>query len=381
MANEPINDTLTPSRTVHPTITTIAEHMGLSRATVTHVLNGRGTQQRIRPDTQRRVLEVAQELGYRANASARAIRAGRFGNIALIQSLLGTYLPNELLHGLITAIADKDMHLVLTQAPEVVIDDETYLPHTLRDLSVDGVLINRHVETQQPFLERIHRLRIPAVFLNVKQEFDCVHPDDVMGGRIATEFLLSLGHERIAYVDTDEPENKHYSKEDRRIGYEQAMVSAGKIPQVYLIPLAWQVAGQPSLDQRVQATRHLLERDERPTAIVAYELAESMAIVRAAYTLGLRIPEDLSIIQFHHWIDDRVFMPMQTVTNAMEEVGQKAVDMLLEKIQNPEVPLPARVVPVSMMNGGTCMPPLPAVGSKLLQHRERAVPISHHLEG
>ena len=357
MAKKQSTRTLPPSHTPHPTLATIAEHMGLSRATVTHVLNGRASEQRISPDTQRRVVEVANELGYRANASARAISARRFGNIALIQSLLGQYLPNELLQGLTTAITDKDMHLVLTQVPDVVIDDETYLPRTVRDLSVDGVLINRHIVAPQSFLERIHRLRIPAIFINVKQEFDCIHPDDIMGGQMATEFLLRLGHERIAFVDTYEPYNRHYSKEDRRTGYEQAMASAGKTPQVHFIPMDWRVTNQPSLDQRVQVARQLLERDDRPTAVIAYELTESMAVVRAAYTLGLRIPEDLSLIQFHHWVDDRYFIPIQTVTNAMKEVGRKAVDMLLEKIQNPEVPLPVRVVPVTMMNGGTCMPP------------------------
>ena len=74
-------------RTTYPTIATIAAQMGLSRATVTHVLNGRGTEQRIRQETQQRVLEMAQELGYRPNTSARAVRAGRFGSVALIQSL------------------------------------------------------------------------------------------------------------------------------------------------------------------------------------------------------------------------------------------------------------------------------------------------------
>ena len=231
MARNQKANTLTPTpRTSPPTIATIAAHMGVSRATVTHVLNGKAVEMRIRPETQRRVLEVARELGYRANTSARAIRAGRFGNIALVQSQLGQYLPNELLHGLTQAIADKDLHLVLTQVPDAVIEEETYLPHTMRDLSVDGVLINRHVGPTLPYLERIRRLRIPAAFLNVKQEFDCVYPDDLAGGRMAAELLLRLGHERIAYVDTEEPENKHYSKEDRRSGYEQAMLSAGKPP-------------------------------------------------------------------------------------------------------------------------------------------------------
>ena len=101
----------------------------------------------------------------------------------------------------------------------------------------------------------------------------------------------------------------------------------------------------------------LLARDDRPTAVIAYELAEAMAVVRAAYVLRLRIPEDLSLIQFHHGVDDRFFVPIHTVSNAMEQVGRKAVDMLLEKIERPDVPLPACVVPVMMMNGATCLPP------------------------
>lgn len=354
MAREPKLNPAAPPRSSHPTVASIAAHLGVSRATVTHVLNGKATELRIRPETQRLVLEAAQELGYRANASARAIRAGRFGNIALIQSVLGQYLPNELLHGLTTAIADKDMHLVLTQVPDRVIDDESYLPYTMRELSVDGVLINRNVGTPQPFLERIQQLRIPAVFINVKQEFDCVHPDDEMGGRIATEFLLGLGHERIVFIDTNEPNNRHYSKADRRAGYERAMQAAGRTPQVYLISKEWKDAEQPGVDRRVEAARALLARPDRPTAVVAYELTEAMAIIHAAQQVNLRIPEDLSLIHFHHWIDDRFFKPIQTVTNAMEVVGAQAVAMLLDKIENPTVALPARVVPIRMMEGVTC---------------------------
>jgi LacI family transcriptional regulator len=331
--------------------------MGVSRATVTHVLNGRATQQRIRPETQRRVLQVAREMGYRTNAAARAVRSGRFGNIALIQSMVGQYLPNELLDGLTAATADKGLHLVLTQVHDIPIEDESYLPHTMNDLSVDGVLINRHAGTAQPYLEQIHRLRIPAVFLNVKQEFDCVHPDDLAGGRLATEHLLGLGHERIVYVDTEDAGNKHYSKTDRRSGYENAMRSSGKTPRIFLLPADWSDTGQPSLDRRVATAQILLQGADRPTAILAYELTEAMAVVRAAYAVGLKIPEDLSLIQFHHWFDERVFLPIQTVTNAMDRVGQKAVEMLLQKIENPGVPLPATIVPVAMLNGATCLPP------------------------
>ncbi len=342
--------------TPHPTIATLAAQLGLSRATVTHVLNGRATEQRIRPETQRRVLEAAQNTGYRSNASARAIRTGRFGNIALVQSLLGQYLPEELLLGVARAISDKDMHLVLTQVPDMVIDDETYLPHTVRELSADGVLINRHTGLSQSFIDRIHQMRIPAISLNVRQEFDCIHPDEVMGGRIAAEFLLSLGHERIAYVDTDEPENGHFSKFDRQTGYEQVMAAAGRTPWVYLLPQNWQMPGQASRDARIEAARLLLARDDRPTAVLAYEMAEAMSVTHAALLLGLQIPQDLSVILFHNRIDDRYFLPFQTVSNVMERLGMEAVGLLLQKITDLEATLPARAVPTEMLAGATCMP-------------------------
>jgi LacI family transcriptional regulator len=209
--------------------------MGLSRATVTHVLNGRGAQQRIRPETQQRVLEAARELGYRPNASARAVRAGRFGNVALIQSQLGEYLPSELLFGLTTAMAAQHAHLVLTHVPNVDASGEDYVAHAMHELAVDGVFVNRHGIAPAPFLDRIQNLRIPAVFLNSKQELDAVYPDDFGGGAMATEYLMGLGHERIAYVETEPRRLPHYSEHDRRAGYEQAMAAVGRSPQRHLL--------------------------------------------------------------------------------------------------------------------------------------------------
>ncbi|MGC4044649.1 MAG: LacI family DNA-binding transcriptional regulator [Armatimonas sp.] len=333
----------------HPTIATIAEHLGLSRATVTHVLNGSATQHRIRPETQKRVLDAATALGYRANASARAIRAGRFGNIALIQSLWGQYLPPELLFGLTSTLADKDLHLVLSQVDDLALEDEEFLPHTLRNLSVDGMLLNRHLGFSPAYLEHIQRLRIPAISLNVKQDYDAIHPDDLGGGRIATEFLLELGHQHILYVDTEEPANRHYSKLDRRAGYEEAMRGAGQAPRIYLL--------SRKSEERIASAMALLRGGNRPTAILAYEIAEAMAIIHAAHQLGLRIPSDLSLILFHNRIDDRYFLPMHTMSNAMEQVGRGAVQLLLEKLENPQVSLPTCAVPAVLLDGMTCMPP------------------------
>jgi LacI family transcriptional regulator len=349
--------TITRTRSGHPTIATIAARLGLSRATITHVLNGRGTEQRIRQETQQRVLETARELGYRPNTSARAVRAGRFGSVALIQSQLGEYLPPELLFGLTTAMAARDLRLVLTHVPNVDASGESIVAHTLHALSVDGVFVNRHGFSPAPYLERIRDLRIPAVFLNSKQEFDSIYPDDLMGGELAAKFLLQLGHERIAYIETEMRRRPHYSETDRRQGYERAMESALRTPRVHQIPIHWRSAEQPTADQRVDAAVVLLSGPDRPTAIIAYEMAESMAVVRAAIHLSLRIPEDLSLVHFHNVIDARGFKPIHTVSNVMREVGEAAVSMLLQKIENPDQALPALAIPEIMLEGATCLPP------------------------
>ena len=85
-------------------------------------------------------------------------------------------------------------------------------------------------------MDRLRALQTPAIFINVKQEFDAVHPDDLRGGEIATEHLLQLGHTRIAYARAAVNLKEHYSEIDRRLGYEAAMQSAG------LPPLIWRSA-------------------------------------------------------------------------------------------------------------------------------------------
>jgi LacI family transcriptional regulator len=252
-------------------------------------------------------------------------------------------------------MAARDLQLVLTQVANVDDSGESYLAHTMRALSVDGVFINRHGDSPPPFLERIRRLRIPAIFLNSKQDVDCIYPDELRGGELAAGTLLRLGHERIAYVETEERCIPHYSERDRRSGYERAMAAAGRVPWVHRIPVNWRPYG-PHADQRVEAAVRLLNQRDRPTAVVAYELTESMAVVRAALLLGLRIPEELSLIHFHSHVDDRCFLPVHTVSNMMQQVGEGAVTMLLEKIEYPYQTLPSRAVPEVLLEGATCMP-------------------------
>lgn len=343
--------------TMHPRVTaaTIAAHTGLSRATVTHVLNGRAAALRIRPDTQRRVREAARELGYRPNTSARALMTGKFGSVALLQSLRAAYLPDRLLHGIAETLTEHNLYLSVAEAPDTVMDDESYLPKVLRELSADGLIINRIIRLSDHFIRAIYSLQTPAVFLNVKQEMDSVHPDDLMGGGIATEYLLRLGHRRILYVKAAVNEQEHYSAIDRRLGYEHVMAEAGLTPQFLSLPADPITHEQTLNDRRVPVAREFLATVKPvPTAAIAYELAEAMAVLHACHQLQIRIPDDLSLLMFHPGPEHRICIPVTTVSNAVHRVGQEAVRMLIEKIAHPGLSLPTRTVPMELVEGGTC---------------------------
>jgi LacI family transcriptional regulator len=340
------------------TASKLAEHLGLSKATVTHVLNGHGAELRIKPETQKRVLQAAKELGYRPNVSARTMRTGRFGCAAFIQSLKSTYLPSDLMLGVLDALKEYDMHLIMAEAPDEILDEQNYLPKVVRELAADGLLINRIVDIPQHFIERVHDLHIPAIFLNIKGEFDSVYPDDLTGGKIATEYLLQLGHRKIVYVQSLVNLQPHYSIQDRRRGYEDTMRKAGFQPQVWTLPADPFTMEEILADKRLSwAYEYLKTERDRPTAVIAYELTEALAIFYAAAALQIKIPEMLSLVTFHWGIDSSLCIPFTTMSNSIGNVGRTSVSMLMEKLKNPTSLLPSRSVPLSFLEGGTSAKP------------------------
>lgn len=339
----------------------IARHVGLSAATVSHVLTGRADKLRIRPDTQRRVLDAVKELGYRPNASARAIRTGRFGSAALIQPLNNVYMPVGLILGLAEELEKHDMHLSVAKLTDESLSDEAYLPKVVRELTADGLLINMIVGVPASFRAAIREHNIPTIWINNRQEADCIHPDDLAGGRLATEHLLRLGHRRIVFLrlkrSSSDNSEAHYSEKDRLEGYEAAMKAAGLPPRTVLLSSIPVTAEEVNTDKRVHEVIDLLRSSERPTAIVAYELEVALPVLFAAAHAGLKVPRDLSVVMFHDGCDSLSGVPITAVQHNMWSLGIEAVRMLVEKVSAPERSLPARALPSSLFEGGTSGPP------------------------
>ena len=328
------------------TIKDIARETGLSMSTVNHVLKKR---EGFRAETKKRVLACALKLGYQPNFFAQGIRNGRFNSVALLLSEKSSrfYLPNDLLGSLHDALAEAHMTLMITRLPDKALTDQGVMPKVLQQRMVDGLLIDYIANCPPGMIELIRRYRLPAVWINTRQKANAIFPDDQAAGRQAAQYLLKLGHRRIAYAQIV---TWHYSQEDRRKGIAAALRRAGGAAQ------AWPAPG-PDVQDLPAFYGRQLGGCNRPTAVIAYELSQAITICLAAATLGLRIPRDLSIVTFNAAPDTNAGITTLLIPAA--QMGRGAAEMILRRIEKPGVELKPVALPFGFAAGQTCGPPPP----------------------
>ncbi len=322
------------------TIRDIALIAGVTDRTVSNVLAGAG--KNVRADARaraERVMTIVREMGYRPNASAKSIRRGRFNAIGLLASLQPhrSNFPTQLWQGIDEALVERDMHLVLARMSDQTLGDEGCVPKILRELSCDGLLINYTHGFPPKLRELIEEYRVSAIWINSKQDHDCVYPDDVAAGQRAVQSLAEVGHRRIAFV-TGIGEG-HHSVSDRWLGCQEGARKAG-IDLQRLAP-----SGETWLaPQRLSETRSFL-RSVRPTAVITYGTMEALTVVRVAAEQGLKLPEDMSLVNIGSTVDSSTGTGISTVLVAEAAVGRRAVEMLLAQIDNPQTRQAAVAVP------------------------------------
>ena len=331
------------------TLKRIAEYTGLSKPTISQVLNNRGDL--YRPETRAQVLKAAAELGYRPNGAARAVQDGRFGCVTLLSSVIPdrSFIPPQLLNSIYNALEASGLHMTFAQLPDTELTDTGFVPKLLRQWMSDGLIINYLHDIPARMLELIRQHRIPSVWTNAKLEKDVVYPDDLAGGRAATEHLLKLGHKRIAYIHHSD--SRHYSAIDRRAGYESAMAEAGLEP-------AFVAAGRVlTAAERVAKGRTLLRGRGRPTACVTYGIRDALPLVRAAERAGLVLSRDLSVVTFNSEAALDVDLAIGTMVIPHGAIGEQAVAMLVSKLDDPTATHAPVPVPFVMAPGDTAAPP------------------------
>ena len=322
------------------TMKDVAQLAGVHLSSVSVVLNGSRSSAGISEINRQKIVDAAQELGYRRNGSAHTIRTGKCGNIALLLSPLRShsYLPMQLLSGLHDSLDEADMSLTFCLLEDEELHQSDVLPKFLRERMCDGLLVDYNLRIPRSILESIRHHQIPAVWINSKQEADCVYPDDFDAAQRATRHLLDLGHERIVYANfSSQPDDLHYSSADRCEGYAVAMRDAGLKPRIWGL----EMAGADSIEKCARE----LAKPARPTAIVGYATYAFDGVIYAAARLGMRVPDDLSIVTFGPEPTDIMCRPLTLMLEPQYQMGQIATQMIRRKIEHPHQPLAPTAVP------------------------------------
>jgi LacI family transcriptional regulator, galactose operon repressor len=318
-----------------PTQVDVAKRAGVSRATVSYVLNGQ-TEGRvpISEETRQRVLNAIEELGYEPDARAQALRSGETKTIAFIIPDLKNPHFCEYATGIEEAARSLGYHILLSSTN---LNDE-YGVNIFKDLArrrIDGLIIASsfilEVEEAQAVLAQLRQRGLPIVELSDNYGVDFADADYWQATKEVMAYLFSMQHRRIGLIYGV---GSHELGEDRLLPYRASFEAAGMSVDLGLI-----VECGPAIEDGYQAAKKLLELEQRPTAIIAINDLLAMGALRAAADLGLNVPRDLSIVGFDNIPMAKYIVPrLTTVTKDANMLGRKSFELLLARIQNPEIP-------------------------------------------
>ena len=314
-----------------PTSADVASEAGVSRTTVSFVLNGR-TDVKIPEETRRRVIDAAERLGYHPHAPARQLAGGRSHILALVlrqspEQIAADAVLAETLRGLATAARSKGFRVMVDPLP--VDGSAASYAGLLRSQHADGLIISGP-RIDDPQLLDLVRDGFPIVLQGTLPGLDVasVDVDNVAGARGAVEHLLALGHRRIACI-TNAP-LVYTAAQERLEGYRQALSSAG-------LPIDDALVESADFDAPSghAAMARLLERASFGAAFVASDVV-ALGAIGALREAGRRIPDDVSVVGFDDIPLAAYFdPPLTTVRLPAFELGQAAGRALLDRIGDP----------------------------------------------
>jgi LacI family transcriptional regulator len=332
-----------------PTIQDVARRAGVSRQTVSRVLNNKGE---VRPGTRDRVLAAIEELNYRPNAVARSMVRGHTCTLGCISPSLTDFTFASIIEGA-QAEARRLGYFILTGSAPTEQEVESLLEEFLHR-QVDGLIVfNPYADGRFRYLHPLIETGIPVVYLGNTargEPVSSVRCDDQNGGYQATRYLLDLGHTAIATV-TGPPNEECVG--DRLNGYRRALEERGLPADDRRV-----VSGNWSALSGYQATRSLLESGARFTAVFAQNDQMAVGAIRALREAGLRVPGDVSVIGFDDIPLASYFdPPLTTLRQPMAELGEHAARLLIAAIREPHTPPQRLLIPARIVERASCAPP------------------------
>ncbi len=330
------------------TIRDVAKAADVSIATVSRVLNDSPA---VRPETRDKVLSVMAELDYVPNLTARRLSLGRTLTIGIALPFLTLPSFIERLRGVQLALTESEYDLVLFSA-ETPNRIDSCLNNLLGQARVDGAIVVAFHLTDV-HIDLIRQSNIPVVLLDAQHpEMNRVCVDDIEGGRIATQHLIDFGHRKIAFLSDYLSNPFHFvSMRHRFTGYRQALDQAS-IP----FRVSYHEEGGLGGREAYQKAIMLLTLTERPTAIFAASDTHAIGVLKAAHDLGIRVPEELSVIGYDD-IRDAEYLHLTTIRQHLFEMGVEGANLLLASLKEPNGAPFEIILPTQLVVRGTTGPP------------------------
>jgi LacI family transcriptional regulator len=335
------NSDSTSSRAVR--MRDVADRAGVGMMTVSRVLNGTA---RVREETRARVYRALEELQYRPNHLARALRGSRSYSIGVIVPDLNDSFFASYAHA-INAVAKRHSYSVLLTTSDENTETELEEARQLLGRQVDGLIVipacngrshlNSHELTRTPIV--VADRPVP------QSRLDCILVDNKKGSIAAVEHLIQHGHRRICYIGMSQ---RIYTIQARLAGYKKAMESAHLQPEVFL-------EGEKE-DETLAYLKGLRARPDPPTAIFASNGFVSRHALHALATLGTRIPDEMAIIGFDDFELADILQPALTVIRQpVQRLGQEAAELLFARLTKSAETAPKKVLlPVELVLRRSC---------------------------
>ncbi|MBK8023092.1 MAG: LacI family DNA-binding transcriptional regulator [Chloroflexi bacterium] len=316
------------------TIKDVARASGLSSATVSRVLSG---YEFVKDSTRSRVMEAVEQLGYVASLPARSLAGGRSRMIGLLVPNLDVGYVGTITQGVDKALSESNCDLVLYTSHHQL-SKETYYVNAIANGITEGLLL---IAPQFPsaYLDMLRERDFPYVIIDQADPTEnsgVVEATNYQGAYEATQYLCKLGHTRIAFIKGS---LNVWSAVERLRGYQAALADCGIPSRTELI-----LDGDYQQQGAYEATKHVLANvDPPPTALFASNDISAFGAMDAAREHGFTIPDDISIIGFDDIPQASLVYPkLTTVRQPLEQMGQVAAEMLMERIEDRSRP-PQRI--------------------------------------
>lgn len=304
----------------------IAKHAGTSAAAVSRALNDSGY---VSKEVRARIEAAVKELNYQPNAGARTLRSGRSNLIGVLLPSLEVEFFARLAHRIEQYLFAEGYQALICSTAEDQSRETTYL-RTLGAKQIDGLLVASIGGSAEA--DALAATKVPMVAIDRHADASSIltiGSDHKMGGRLAAEHILSLGHRRVAVLGAP----SHSEPVQLRVqGMVQAFEAAGVSPPSVILGETHNVR---SCEEMAYT---LLSADDRPTAILATSDIAAVASMRAAKRHGLDLPADLSVTGFDDNPMARCVWPdLTTIRQPVDEIARLAVDQLLLRVRGKEV--------------------------------------------